>query len=237
MVYLRSLYADGNVVCSIIMAKTKVAPKKPLSVARLELQAALLGARLATYVRKALTRPINCLVFWTDSKCVIGWVRSTAVWYKPFVAHRIGEIQTLTDSKSWCHVPGRLNVSDCATRSRFDDKTEIIPERWFTDSEFLYQSEDHWSKETPIEETHEPTEMKPSKVFVANSKKDSTDLPANIILIRCSTLWKAQRVMAQVQCFVALCKGTKPAVLKFLKFNTISNGRFGTSMPTGGIFQ
>ena len=211
VVYLRSLYADGNVMCSMIMAKTKVAPKKALSVARLELQAALLGARLATYVRKALTRPINRLVFWTDSKCVIGWVRSTAVWYKPFVAHRIGEIQTLTDSKSWCHVPGRLNVSDYATRSRFDGKTEIIPERWFTGPAFLYQSEDHWPKETPIEETHEPTEMKPSKVFFANSKKDSTDLPANIILTRCSTFWKAQRVMAQVQRFVALCKGTKPA--------------------------
>jgi hypothetical protein len=84
---------------------------------------------------------------------------------------------------------------------------EIIHERWFTGPEFLYQSEDHWPKETPVEETHEPTGMKPSKVFVANSKKDSTDLPANIILTRCSTLWKAQRVMAQVQRFVALCKG------------------------------
>ncbi|CAB3991238.1 Hypothetical predicted protein [Paramuricea clavata] len=144
VVYLRSLYADGNVLCSMIMAKTKVAPKKALSVARHELQVALLCARLATYVRKALTRPINCLVFWTDSKCVIGWVRCTAVWYKLFVAHRIGEFQTLTDLKSWCHVPGRLNVSDYATRSGFDGKTEIIPERWFTGPAFLYQSEDHW---------------------------------------------------------------------------------------------
>jgi hypothetical protein len=31
------------------------------------------------------------------------------------------------------------------------------------------------------------------------------------LLTRCSTLWKAQRVMAQVQRFIALCKGTKPA--------------------------
>ncbi|CAB3991237.1 Pao retrotransposon peptidase superfamily [Paramuricea clavata] len=51
--------------------------------------------------------------------------------------------------------------------------------------------------------------MKPSKVLVANSKKDSTDLPANINLARCSTFWKTQRVMAQVQRFVALCKGTE----------------------------
>ncbi|XP_028405774.1 uncharacterized protein LOC114528350 [Dendronephthya gigantea] len=192
------------------MTKTKVAPKKALSVARLELQAALLCARLATYVRKALTRPIHRLVFWTDSKCDLGWVRSTAVWYKPFVAHRIGEIQTLTDSKSWRHVPGQLNVSDYATRSRSDTKEEIIPRRWFTGPEFLSQSEDHWPKETLTEETHEPTEMKPSKVFVANSKKDLAKHPVSIILTRCSFLGKAQHIMAQVQRFVALCKGAKP---------------------------
>ncbi len=166
----------------MVMAKTKVAPKKALSVARLELQAALLGEHLATYVRKALTRPINRLVFWTNSKCIIGWVRSTSVWYKPFGAHRIGEIQTLTDSKSWCHVPGRLNVSNCTTRSKLDDKTELIPRRWLTGPEFLHRSEDHWPKEIPLEEMREPTEMKPSRVFFASSKKDATYFSAEVDL-------------------------------------------------------
>ena len=44
-VYLRSVYDDNEIICSLVMAKTKIAPKKALSVARLELQAALLGAR------------------------------------------------------------------------------------------------------------------------------------------------------------------------------------------------
>ncbi len=101
-----------------MVAKTKVAPKKALSVARLELQAALLGPRRANYVKAAMTRRIDRLVFCTNSKCVIGWVGS--VWYKPFVAHQVGEIKTLTDPKSWRHALGRLNVSYCATRSRFD---------------------------------------------------------------------------------------------------------------------
>ncbi|CAB4015120.1 Hypothetical predicted protein, partial [Paramuricea clavata] len=72
VVYLRSIYYDGDVRCSFLMAKTKVAPKKALSVARLELQAALLGARLANYVKEAMTRHIDRVFFWTDSKCVIG---------------------------------------------------------------------------------------------------------------------------------------------------------------------
>jgi hypothetical protein len=52
VVYLRSIYDDGDTRCSFPMAKTKVAPKKALSVARLELQAALLGARLGMMLKK-----------------------------------------------------------------------------------------------------------------------------------------------------------------------------------------
>ncbi len=152
VVYLRSIYDDDEIRCFFLMANTKVAPKKALSVARLELQAVHLGARLANYVKEAMTRHIDRVLFWTDSKCTIGWIRSTAVWYKPFVAHRVGEIQTLTDPKSWRHVPGRVNVSDCATRSRFDAQSELIPVRWFTGHDFLYQSEDNWPKEIPVKD-------------------------------------------------------------------------------------
>jgi hypothetical protein len=52
------------------MAKTKLAQKKTISVAKLELQAALLGSRLARYVCDALNRPIDKKYFWTDSSCV-----------------------------------------------------------------------------------------------------------------------------------------------------------------------
>ncbi|XP_028411629.1 uncharacterized protein LOC114534388 [Dendronephthya gigantea] len=205
-VYLRSVSEDNHVVCSLVMAKTKVAPKKALSVARLELQAAVLGARLAKYVTEALTRPVNRLFFWTDSKCVIGWIRSTAVWYKPFVAHRLGEIQTLTDPKSWRHVPGRLNVSDLATRSRFDPKQELIPPRWFKGPDFLYQSENDWPKEVPVGELQQ-LEIKPSRVFVASSSDGDSYFYADVDLERCSSLWKAQRIMAQVHRFLAICRG------------------------------
>ena len=115
-----------------------------------------------------MTRHIDRVFFWTDSKCAIGWIRSTAVWYKPFVAHRVGEIQTLTDPKSWRHVPGRVNVSDCATRSRLDERSELIPVRWFTGPDFLYQDEENWPKEIPVEDLQQHEEIKPSKIFVAN---------------------------------------------------------------------
>ena len=210
VVYLRSIYDDDDIRCSFLMANTKVAPKRALSVARLELQAAVLGARLADYVRKATTRHIDRVFFWTDSKCAIGWIRSTAVWYKPLVAHRVGEIQTLTALKSWRHVPGRVNVSDCATRSRLDERSELIPVRWFTGPDFLYQDEENWPREIPVEDLQQHEEIKPSKIFVAKSNPECVPVHADVDLERISSLWKAQRVAAQVHRFFSICKGKKP---------------------------
>ena len=74
------------------MAKTKLGPKKTISVAKMELQAALLGARLTNFVRQAVTNKINRRYFWTDSSCVRNWIRSPTRQDKPFVKHRIGEV-------------------------------------------------------------------------------------------------------------------------------------------------
>lgn len=61
----------GQVRCTLVGAKTKVAPLKPLSIPRLELQAALLGARLAKSIEENHTLNINRRVFWSDSSTVL----------------------------------------------------------------------------------------------------------------------------------------------------------------------
>jgi hypothetical protein len=59
------------------MAKNKIAPFKPLSIPRLELQAALLGARLIRYVKSELEINISEHVYWTDSAVVIlSWLKA-----------------------------------------------------------------------------------------------------------------------------------------------------------------
>ena len=113
--------------------------------AKLELQAALLGARVANYVQEALTRPVHRRYFWTDSSSVRNWI---AAYYKPFVNHRIGEIQTLTEPQEWRFVPGAKNVGDLATRSGLNPGYRI-PEEWLAGPEFLKVAEEEWPKDIP----------------------------------------------------------------------------------------
>ena len=127
VVYLRTTYSnDKEPQVKSIMAKTKMAPKKTISVAKLELQAALLGGRLCNYIGKAFTRNIERRYFWTDSSCTRNWIRSPASLYKPFVNHRIGKIQTLTEADEWRFIPGKLSPSDLATRVNSRSKRDIL---------------------------------------------------------------------------------------------------------------
>lgn len=76
VVYFRIVDAEGHPQCSIVTAKTKVAPIKYASIPRLELMAAVLGARLLTFVEENHTVPMHQRFCWSDSKTVLAWLRS-----------------------------------------------------------------------------------------------------------------------------------------------------------------
>ena len=90
VVYIKSEYVDGNINLRIAIAKTMVAPKKTLSVAKLELQAALKAARLARTFTEATRLPLDRRWLWTDSGCTRQWIRAASALVKTFVGNRIG---------------------------------------------------------------------------------------------------------------------------------------------------
>ena len=65
--YLRVQNEQGNVHCSLITAKARVAPSKITTVPRLELSAALVSAEASAVLKEELDMPINEEFFWTDS--------------------------------------------------------------------------------------------------------------------------------------------------------------------------
>ncbi|XP_037034300.1 uncharacterized protein LOC119073091 [Bradysia coprophila] len=140
--YLRIETQDG-VDCCLVSAKTKVAPTKQLTVPRLELQAAVIGSRLAENVNKSLTVNIEKHFYWTDSQTVMAWINSESRRYSQFVSFRVGEILESTDLAQWRWVPTKHNVADEATKSKLVPNLNANA-RWFKAPPFLYNEENSW---------------------------------------------------------------------------------------------
>lgn len=115
-VYLRAQNVDGAVHTSLVMAKTRVAPVKQISLPRLELCATALLVRLARHVRATLNLQEAPTHLWSDSTVTLTWIRDHPSRWKTFVANRVSEIQTSLPDAYWHHVPSQENPADCASR-------------------------------------------------------------------------------------------------------------------------
>ena len=103
----------------LVMANSRLALLNPnLTIPRMELMAALIGARLMAFIREALQLHEPQVVSWTE------WTGSTDVLYrirnrrsrKVFVENRVAAIRELTNSERWNHVRGVGNPADLGTR-------------------------------------------------------------------------------------------------------------------------
>ena len=144
-IYVRTV-TEGNIKVTLLVAKTRVAPLKCLSVPRLELCAALLGATLVEAVKEALLDPrfpeLNFLA-WSDSRIVLSWLALPPEKWKTFVRNRFSKIQDIIPAPCWRYTPTRENPADCASRGMMRNKIEnkIL---WWNGPSWLAQDEDKW---------------------------------------------------------------------------------------------
>ena len=116
VIYQRSIYKSGEISTNLVMSKSKVAPLQATSISRLELLSAVLRLRLARKLVNAFQLSRDVLTFWCDSKNVLWWIRGKSSRFKPFVANRIGEIQSITSPMMWKFVPTKINQADLVSR-------------------------------------------------------------------------------------------------------------------------
>ena len=176
-IYIRFEIENAPAHVILIAAKARVAPLKPLSVPRLELQAALLGARLITSSADQLDFKISKRVLWSDSATIIRWIKSEPRTRQVYVAHRLGEIGELTLSSEWRWVPTKSNPADYATRWENEELTASNP--WFVGPSFLYKPEFEWPADKTLSE-HELKsidELEMRKAFVYTAAPEVKELP------------------------------------------------------------
>ncbi|XP_058828571.1 uncharacterized protein LOC131688382 [Topomyia yanbarensis] len=148
------LPTETGIEVSLIGAKSKVAPLKPLTVPKLELKAAVLGVRYLESIQNYHTFEIKQRYLWTDSTTVLAWITSDHRRYNKFVAFRVGEILSSTDQKEWRWLPSKLNAADEATKWNSGPNLQSDGV-WFTGQSFLRKPESMWPEPKPASTTRE----------------------------------------------------------------------------------
>ncbi|XP_045450491.1 uncharacterized protein LOC123659288 [Melitaea cinxia] len=200
-VYLRTVDREGHVNVQLLCAKARVAPLKTLTIPRLELCGALLGARLCAKVIESLTCNISKKKIWTDSTIVLGWLNTQSRNLKTFVLNRVIEINDLTKEFAWMHVPTDQNPANLVSRGiepqQLQDST-----LWWRGPSFLAKEESEW----PIQGSFATNNLPELKVFTCTKVDTKINNCSLVKFEKYSRYDKLKRIVAYVLRFINKCR-------------------------------
>ena len=84
-----------------MMAKSRLAPLKTMTIPRMELSAVVLATRLDRMIKQEISIPTDSSTFWTDSTCVLRYIENKDKRFQTFVANRISAILDQSTASQW----------------------------------------------------------------------------------------------------------------------------------------
>ena len=140
--YLRLQDDSGRIHCAFVAGKSRVTPLKPVTIPRLELQAAVTSVKISQQIRQELSLDDVQEFFWSDSKVVLAYIANESRRFHVFVANRVQLIQDLTSVDQRKYVETKLNLADDTSHNL--SPNALVTLKWSTGPAFLWQKENEW---------------------------------------------------------------------------------------------
>ena len=141
--YLRLVDVEDKVHCTFLMGKSRLAHLKPMTILRLELSPAVLAVHLDKTLKEELDIPVAQSTFWSDSTCVLQYIRNQSKRFHSFVVNRLTVIHENSKPRQWRHISSELNPADDASRGLVVDEM-ILNKRWLNGPQFLKEEKEFW---------------------------------------------------------------------------------------------
>ena len=124
-------FADKTVYrTKFVMGKTRVAPLKPQTIPRPELQAAVYACRLQRAFTNNSTLSISKITHWTDSTFLLHWICNINNKQKTCIANRLHEIRHATAIDDWKYVTYKTQSSQRRNPRNQDNRTQTLAMLW-----------------------------------------------------------------------------------------------------------
>jgi len=110
--FIRTVSVNETINVRFVMGKAKVAPKSGHTIPRLELCSALLAVQLAEIITHELSILSGDVVYYTDSKVVLGYLNNRIRRFYVYVTNRVHRILKFSESSQWHYIPTNENPAD-----------------------------------------------------------------------------------------------------------------------------
>jgi hypothetical protein len=137
---------------SVIMSKKKCNSLRKRSIPQVELLSAVILSRMFNTLNGLIQ--FDEVFYWSDSLCTLYWIKKEGHRYGVFVMNRITEINDLTDSQYWRHVPTEDNPADKITRGMSLNRF-LIDIVWQQGPTWLLKVQDQWPVTSMIMSTEQ----------------------------------------------------------------------------------